>query len=184
MISNQARNGFDHLLKQAIKSNMVASPDDVCEIGVIPDQSDIKQTKIVILTISSYLFRLMVLVYFTPDSRTKEHFARISGIEASDMSEQAFNDVIAECGNMCCGVLNRDLCQYFPHLGMSTPNFIEKNCSLYLHDLNPGHLQHFKVDINGDLLFHVSLCVSDYSDLDFVVDVNEVATNTGELELF
>jgi CheY-specific phosphatase CheX len=184
MISNHARNGFDHLLKRAIQSTMVASPNDVFEIAVIADPTEIKQTKIVILTVSSYLFRLMVLIHFTPDSSTKELFSRINHVEASEMSEQSLYDAIAECGNMFCGVLNRDLCQFFPHLGMSTPNFIDKNCSSYLNTLNPGHIQHLKVNINDTPLFHVSMCVSNYSDLDFVVNVNETVTHTGELELF
>lgn len=184
MISNHARDGFNQMLKQGIKGSLLASSEDTCEITISPDLSAVKETKIVILTVSSYLFSVSVLIYFTPDIATKEHFARINKIPASDMSEQAFFDTISECGNICCGTLNRDLGRFFPNIGMSTPNIIDKECSSYLNVLDCGHIQHFKVDINNSVHFHVSLCVCDYADLDFVLDVTEEDTSTGELELF
>lgn len=184
MISKHARDGFDHLLIQAIKASLVTSQQDACEVAVITDPSEIKETKIVMLTVSSYLFRLMVFIYFSPDDATKGHFARINNIQAKDMSEQSFYDAIAEYGNICCGILNRDLGQFFPHIGMSTPNIIDKNCSYYLDALNCGHIQHFNVDVNGTAAFHASLCVCDFADLDFIVDVHDADADTGELELF
>jgi hypothetical protein len=126
----------------------------------------------------------MVLIYFTPDSATKEYFAGINNMQASEMSEQSFHDAVAEYGNICCGILNRDLGQFFPHIGMSTPNIIDRNCSSYLNVLGCGHIQHFKATVNNNAQFHVSLCVSDYADLDFVVKADEESVNTGELELF
>jgi len=101
MISNHARDGFDHLLRQGIKGGLIASPEDTCEITAVSDLSDVKQTRIVVLTVSSYIFRLVVLIYFTPDNTTKEHVARINKLQASDMTEQAFYDAIAERGNIC-----------------------------------------------------------------------------------
>jgi hypothetical protein len=186
MISKQAQDGFNHLLIKAIKSSLVMPTADACEVNVLTDLTEIEETKMVILTVSSYLFRLMVFIYFTPDDSTKEYFARINKTQALDMSEQSFYDAIAECGNICCGILNRDLSQFFPHIGMSTPNIIDKNCSSYLNVLGCGHIQHFKVnvnDING-ASFHVSLCINDFADLHFILDKNEEETNTGELELF
>lgn len=163
---------------------MVASPDDACEVTVISSESEIKEEMMVVLTISSYLFRLVVLIYFTRDDATREHIARGSRINASEMSEQAFYDSISEFGNVCCGILNRGLAGFFPHIGMSTPNIIHKDCSTYLKRLGCGHIQHFKVKINDSVRFHVGLCVSDYADLDFVVDTAQAESGTGELELF
>jgi hypothetical protein len=184
MISTHARDGFDHLLTRALKASLVASDDDVCDVKVIDNLSEIDASTIVVLTISSYLFRLMVMLHFTPDDSTRQHVARINKISTEEMSEQSFHDALAECGNICCGILNRDLGAIFPHIGMSTPNIIDTECAAYLNMLNCGHIQHFEINIADRPLFHVSLCVSDYADLDFVVDVNEEATDTGELELF
>jgi hypothetical protein len=182
-ISQSARDGFDTLLKQALKSSMVPSEASV-EISTIADVSAIAEKQIVVLTVSSYLFRLMVMFYFTPDATTKGHFARLNRVEPAEMGEQAFMDAIAECGNLCCGILNRDLGRFFPHLGMSTPNVIDKNCAAYLQKLNAGHIQHFAVDIPESPRLHVSLCVSAYADMDFTVSADEEEVSTGELELF
>ncbi|HEY4073224.1 MAG TPA: hypothetical protein VGM52_08980 [Herbaspirillum sp.] len=184
MISTHARDGFDHFLTRALKASLVASDDDVCDVRVVDALSEIDASTMVILTISSYLFRLMVMLHFTPDERTREHVARINKMSAEEMNEQSFHDALAECGNICCGILNRDLGAIFPHIGMSTPNIIDTKCAAYLDMLNCGHIQHFEVNIADSPLFHVSLCVCDYADLDFVVDVHEEAADTGELELF
>ncbi|MES2948060.1 MAG: hypothetical protein V4858_05895 [Pseudomonadota bacterium] len=80
------------------------------------------------LTVASFLFRLPVLIYFSSDEATQGHFARINNIDPSEMSAQAFLDVIGECGNICCGTLNRELVLVCPHVAMSTPNIIEREC--------------------------------------------------------
>lgn len=184
MISNQAREGFDNLLIHATKAGLVASADDVCEVAVLDDCSQIKEKKMVVLTVSSYLFRLVVLLYFNADAATREHVARSRNIDESDMEEQDFYDSISEFGNICCGTLNRGLAPYFPHIGMSTPNIIDKYCSSYLNRLNCGYIKHFRVDINDSVHFHIGLCVSDYDNIDFVVEVQQDDSSTGELEMF
>ncbi len=184
MISLPARDGFDHLLTQAIKANLVSSCEDRCDVTILSDLSEINETKIVMLTISSYLFRLMVFIYFTPNIATKEHFARINRIRPSDMSEQLFYDSIAEYGNICCGAINRNLVTFFPHISMSTPNIIDKNCSSHLDVLGCSHIQHFKASVNNVPPFHFSLGVCNYAALDFAVDDIEESAETGELEFF
>ncbi|KAF1043368.1 MAG: hypothetical protein GAK35_02222 [Herbaspirillum frisingense] len=183
MISQSAKDGFDTLLQQALKASLVPS-ETSAEISVIEDVSAISEKKIVVLTVSSYLFRLMVMFYFTPDAATKGHFARLNRVDPAEMGEQAFMDAIAECGNLCCGILNRDLGRFFPHLGMSTPNVIDKNCAAYLQKLNCAHIQHFAVDMPESPRFHVSLCISAYAEMDFAVSADEDEVSTGELELF
>ncbi|MBK7052562.1 MAG: hypothetical protein IPH54_18775 [Rhodoferax sp.] len=184
MISDSAREGFNRLLLQSLKGSLAPSTDDAFELTVLPDLGEVKESKFVILTISSYLFRLMVLIYFSPDETTKEHFARINNVPVAEMNEQAFFDAIAERGNICCGILNRDLGHYFPHMGLSTPNILDKECSSKLDVLGCGHIQHVRVDINSSVHFHASICVCDYADLDFVVEVSEEEDSTGELEMF
>ncbi len=184
IISNHARDGFDRLLVQAIKSSLVVQVEDVCEVVALADLLEEANTKIVMLTVSSYLFRAMVLINFTPDRHTKEYIARAANSKTSDMSDQSFYDAVAEFGNMCCGILNRELAQIFPHIGMSTPNIIETNCLAYLNRLSCAHIRHFKIELNGTCLFRVSLCVCTYADLDFSVKDHEEVTSTGDLELF
>jgi hypothetical protein len=181
-ISANAKVGFDYMLTQGVKGGLGASDDSV-EVKILPEGTEFNETKIVVLTVSSYLFRLMVLIYFTPDDATKEHFARINRMQRADMDEKAFVDAISEAGNMSVGSLNRELARVFPHIGMSTPNIIDKNCSNYLHVLKCGHIQNFEICINQSTIFHATLCVCEYDDVDFSVDTTAVE-DTGELEMF
>ncbi|MEN2671768.1 hypothetical protein [Herbaspirillum huttiense] len=182
-ISASARDGFDTLLQQALRSSLVPS-DASAEISVVEDIAALTEKKMVVLTISSYLFRLMVMFHFTPDAATRGHFARLTRVSAGEMGEQALMDAIAECGNLCCGIFNRELGRFFPHLGMSTPNVIDTQCVAYLQKLNCAHVRHFAIDMADTPRLHVSLALSTYDRLDFAVAPGEEADTTGELELF
>lgn len=171
------------MLTQGIKASLLVSPDDPVEITPIADVTGIAASKIVMLSVSSYYFRLMVLIYFTPDEQTKAHFASINKVAASAMDEQAFIDAIHECGNICCGNVNRALARVFPHVGMSTPNIIDRQCALYRSVLDSTHEQHVAITIPGGPSFHASVCCKAYRELDFEAVVVE-EESTGALEMF
>ncbi|MES2949777.1 MAG: hypothetical protein V4858_14635 [Pseudomonadota bacterium] len=184
MISNRARNSFDQMIMLGIKASMGGTTPETCEITTLADPREIRETKVVMLTVASFLFRLSVLIYFSSDEATQDHFARINNIEPSEMNDQAFLDAIRECGNICCGTLNRELARVCPHVAMSTPNIIERECVNHLESLNGGHLQHFRATVDGGKQFHVSLCVRDYADIDFDWTMIEETTAAGEMEFF
>lgn len=184
MISNSARDGFNFMLMQGIRSSMVTRSEDQCEITAITDTSGVAEPQMVVITISSYLFRLMVFIHFALDNPTKEHLARTNNAATGEMSERAFIDAMCESANMCCGAMSRDLGNVFPHIGMSTPNILDRECVGFLDLLNCGHIQHFKVGINQTTQFHVTLCVSEYANLDFSANQTLSDMSTGELEMF
>ena len=184
MISHQAKSALDFIITGALKSALVSSPEDRCEVTVIEDTKEITEKKVVLLTVSSYVFRVMTMLYFTLNKDTKAHFAAINRSDAQGMSESDFLDVICECGNIFCGALNRELANHFPHLGMSTPNVLDLDCMDYLTELDAGYTQHFKISINDNLTMHASLCVCDFADIDFTVDMTQTEESNGELELF
>lgn len=184
MISQQAKDGLDFVVTSALKSAMVASADDRCDVTVVDDIQGIKEEKVVLLTVSSYVFRVMTMLYFTLNKDTKAHFAAVNRAEVEAMSDSDFLDVICECGNIFCGALNRELGNHFPYLGMSTPNVLDRECVAYLAELNAGHTQHFRISINDSLTMHASLCFCDFADIDFKVDMTQTEESNGELELF
>lgn len=185
MISERATEGFDYLLKQALKTSLNPSPEDVCEIeSTDVDGSQIKEKEVVVLTISSYLFRIITFFYYTLNDSTKTHFARTSQAQATEMSDKDFHDAIGEFGNMFSGALNRHVGKYFPYVGLSTPNILEKSCADYIKSLDVDYIRHFTIAINGVTTFHASLCVCDCADLDFILDETEEEASGGELELF
>jgi len=184
MISHSARESFDHLLLQGIKGCLANQDNDECQIHIKNDLTDSQEPHLAVLTISSYLFRLMVFVHFGTDNSTREHFAKLCKTSSQDMNEQVFMDAICERANMCCGSLSRDLSHAFPHIGMSTPNIVDRQCASHLHLLNFVHIRHFKVEVNTTTHFHVTLCVNSFDNLDFSVDKSAVDASTGELEMF
>lgn len=184
MISKQAQDAFDFIVTGALKQALCASADDRCDIQAVSNVDEIQEKKVVMLTVSSYLFRVVTLIYFTLDKSTKQHFAAINRTEPDVMSESDYLDVIGECGNIFCGVLNRELARHFPHLGMSTPNVLDRACVNYLHELDADYIKHFKVTLNNALTLHSSLCVCDFADIDFTVDMTQTEESNGELEMF
>lgn len=184
MISNRAQNSFDQMLTLGIKSSMGGSTPETCEVEVISNLKDIRETNVVMLTVASFLFRLSIMIYFSSDDATKSHFARLNNVAPADMNDQGFLDAIRECGNICCGTLNRELAGVYPHVAMSTPNIIERECVNHLESLNGGHLQHFRATTEEGKQFYVTLCVRDYADVDFEWTMVEDTTAAGEMEFF
>lgn len=184
MISERAKDGFNYLLQEALRKNLVASSADVCAVETIEDENEMNEKEIVVMSISSYLFRIITFFYFTLNDTTKDQFAKIIKVQVADMDAGAFHDAIGEFGNMYCGSLNRDVGKYFPNVGLSTPNILEKNCAAYITSLDCGYVQHYRVTVNSSVKFHASLCICDYADLDFIVEKDAAGVSDGELEMF
>lgn len=184
MISTQARNGFRHFLSLAVQGSLAVSPEARCELDPLAALEEIRQAKMVALTIATYLFRVIVLIHFNPDRLTGEFFAKARGTGADAMNGQALQDAIAESGNICCGILNRELSAFFPHIGMSTPNIIDRQCAAHIAELDCSHVEHFRLAGEDAAPICVSLCLCAYAEVDFAPDLTEQSVSTGELELF
>ncbi|HJW72935.1 MAG TPA: hypothetical protein VJ486_08760 [Geothrix sp.] len=184
MISERARASFDTLLKRAMCEHLSVSPEVPCEVEVIEGIDHIEEEEFVVLTVSSYLFRLVVLFYFTGNEETREHFAKLIRTPAKRLDDKVFYDAVSEFGNLCCGSINRDLGRHFPHVGMSTPNVLRRGSIAFLDTLGAEYIQHFKIDLGTSIRFHATICVCEYGDLDFNAEAKVVEENLGELELF
>ena len=188
MISHSAKMALNQWFSKALKESMVAASGDQCAIETEDGNAAFPETKVVMLTSSSYVYRIFTVIYFDADLKTREHFARRTRADAQDMTDQEFIDAVCESANMTCGSLNRDLGRVYPHIGLSTPNILEARSADHLNVLQSGHLQHFRVDINGATLFHASMCVCEFADMDFSVGalaaVAEEEVDSGELEMF
>jgi hypothetical protein len=183
MISPNAQKAFQQMLGRAVQASPLVAPGGSCVVLPEPDLSRLSAEQMVVLTVSSYAFRLTLLIHFSPDAKTYAHFAAANRLALEQMGEQAFIDAISECGNMCCGNLNRDLARIFPHVGMSTPNIIDRRCMVYLDKLGQGLQQHFVLQQADGPGFGISLCVNAFGPLDFAADF-AATEETGELELF
>ena len=150
MITDRAKASFDRLLVSSLRSGMPVGGASVSVEPVAVLEKN-KDKKIVILTVSSYLFRALAIIYFKPDAATRAYFNRNAEEGAPELSDEEFYDRVSECGNVCVGALNRDLGPFFPHVGMSTPNIIDKDCMQYVDLLGCGLVKHYKVVLAGEL---------------------------------
>lgn len=177
MITARARAGFEQLARAGFRCGLQTAAGDPCMIESATSLDKIRARKVAVLTVSSYLFRLVTAFYFRDDTATRAYFG--------GASEQEFLDRVAERGNICCGSLNRELGRYFPHVGMSTPHVIDRDCMRHAALLGGGLLNHYRLHVADDVSLHASLCVSDHGLVDFQVDATpEQAHSTGELQLF
>lgn len=188
MISEQAKIGFEHIFKKAVMANITVSPDDICEIEAINNPEEISEGEFSVLTISSTSFRLLTLFHFNNNAATKKYFEKNSCLAVESKIEveddSVFLDIFQEFCNICCGAMNRELNQAYFFLGMSTPYILLRQCADFVSALDPGYVNYYRITINHSLVLHATLCLCDYSDVDFTVDTCEVEDNTGELELF
>ena len=179
MISEHAKLAVDSIFTKAAKANLTVNPEDSIDISRITDTrlGELPGKDIVVLTISSYLFRLITIFHVTPDRATADYFNK------SDANRD-FHEVFNEHGNLCVGAMNRDLGNHFVHLGMSTPYKLQNNSAPYISELNPGYVSHHRIGINADISLHATLCLCAYRPLDFRIDPHQAEEEFGEIELF
>lgn len=190
MITQSAIAGIEWLFEKAVRENSVSGPEDSCSLSKLAVAKEVKDNEkqhLVVLTISSYLFRIVALFQFNKDQATIEHMARLSRSQTPELDEQALVDAYAELVNMVCGAVNRGLGTPFPHIGMSTPYALESSCANYMAALQPQYTQHYEVSVGDSVRFNLSLCLCAGADtsLDFRIDTYEAEEEaSGELELF
>jgi hypothetical protein len=179
VISQQAKQGIDYIFAKSAKKSLVLDPGDVCDIEMLHESMGHKfmEKDIVILTISSFLFRVLTIFHIGEDEATKNYFLKKS-------PNKSLTEVFSEVGNLCSGAMNHELLQHFPHLGMSTPYTLSSRCLSFLSELNPGHLSRHAITINGSARLQATVCMCGYAPIDFTVDTITTVDTSGELELF
>lgn len=190
MISQSAKAGIEWLFEKAVRANSVSGPEDSCVLTKLAADKELPSKTsqhLVVLSISSYLFRIVALFQFNDDAATHEHMVRMTRSQTPELDEQALSDAYAELVNMVCGAVNRGLGVPFPHIGMSTPYMLESSCANYAAALEPEYLQRFEVAVNDSMRFTLTycLCMGADTSLDFRIDTYEAEEESaGELELF
>ena len=179
MISGHAKDSFERIFFRAAQSRLTMAAGDVCEIVPLGGRSadNMPDAKVVALTISGLVFRLLLMVHFDEDERTHQYFIK-------EDSQRAFLEVFLEICNLCSGAVNQELLQYFPDLGMSTPYVLSARCLPYLEALKPAFIASYSVTINSSVALGATICVCAHAPIDFVAETSVVEDTSGELELF
>jgi hypothetical protein len=182
-ISMRAGSAFDHFVTEAAK-NAFAAPGAACTVASSSETAT-GARDMVMLTVASYRFRVLLFIHFDRDAATRHHLAELSGMPVEQMVDERFIDAMMERGNLCCGALNRELAQFFPHIGMSTPCILPGSSLEHISALQPSMTRHYRTEFASGATLQLTLAICTISDIDFPFDMREVATAaSGELELF
>ncbi|MBA4217329.1 MAG: hypothetical protein IIA03_00770 [Proteobacteria bacterium] len=183
MISHRAKTHFNEMLRRSMAE--VLGSAGRAEVSLLPDLQLQGEGQVVMLTVASYSFNLMIFLYFEVDDVIRARVAALQGRDADSLTDRELRDALSERGNLCCGALNREIGRVFPHAGLSTPNILDRRCVEHVRLLNHAHLQHFRVEDQGALLRHATLCVCARGEVDFSWEAAPEPEHTaGELELF
>lgn len=184
-VSDRARNGLDYFVAQAAKNSLVP-PGTACEVMPDDDAAVPKAPDVVMFTVSSYLFRAVLLLQFDHDLATRAYVAGLAGTPADEMQGERFLDAMNERGNLFCGAFNRDLVPFFPHIGMSTPCVLRRNSVEHVVAVKPSYHRRFKCELSPGVVmyFTLALCADVDFDFPFVPRAEEETDTAGELEMF
>lgn len=114
MISSNAQDSFDRIFRKAARSRLALHAEDTCDVATAAQGDAVGGEQAMILTISSIAFRLLLVLRFDDEDRTRAYYT-------GEAPGRSFDEACLEIGNLCCGAVNQELLQVFPDLGMSTP---------------------------------------------------------------
>lgn len=186
-VSERALGTFDRFVTEATRSAFALQPAE-CVVSVL-DQSLACEQDVVMFTVSSYRFRVLLFVHFERGSATRDYFAALlmdlGGGDAQSLADERFVDAVMERGNLCCGALNRELARFYPHLGMSTPCILDGSALEHLAALQPSATRHYRAQLSAGVTLGLTLAVCAFGDIDFCLTDDATATAAGgELEMF
>ncbi|WP_284465183.1 chemotaxis protein CheX [Diaphorobacter nitroreducens] len=182
-ITDRARASLDRMMVQGLRHGIAGdAPDADIAAADLPARS--AATRMVVLSIASYTFRIITALHFNESQQLKAHIAQLGQRSPDAMTHQDFIDAVCEAGNMCCGAINRELGAFYNGLGLSTPQILDIRSLPHMQRLGAQHLRHFRINLADDLHLHASLCVRAYEPMDFDWHAQEPAVGAGELELF
>ena len=177
MVSDQVKDGLNRIFARAAQASLALSDSDTVTVEPLATLYAVETPQILVLTVASYVFRLLTVFHLGEDRATQDYFTRAA-------PGRPFGEVVGELGNLCCGAMNRELGEHFVHTGMSTPTLLKGACLPFLDELKPAFVAPQRIVINGALTLHATLCLCAYAPIDFRVDAQAVAPASGELEFF
>ncbi|WP_206997762.1 hypothetical protein [Trinickia mobilis] len=178
MISAQAIDSFEKIFYYAARSRLTVDSAHSCEITpvALPEGETRTHADVVVLTISSIFFRLLLILHFDNEQATRNYYL--------GAGQGTLEESLLEVSNLCCGAMNQQLVEYFPDLGMSTPYLLSSGCVPYLDQLKPDHVSSYRVMIGDSVRLGATLCLCADAPLDFAAKVSDTTESVGELELF
>lgn len=179
MMSEQSKQGIAAAFQRAARAGLIRAPGDSCTIVPAQDGDLGAQARetLHLITISSFVFRLLTLFHLADSPATRAYFV-------GGTAGQSLDEGFAEIANLCCGALNRELARHFSHLAMSIPYTLSRHCIAFLEALQPQYRSSYAITINDSVQLQVTLCLCCQGPLDLAASTTEVEHSGGELEIF
>jgi hypothetical protein len=180
VITDQAKSAIDRIFNDAVRVHLPLDASDrlVMTQGGKQGADAGEGQELMVITSSSFAFRMLTMFRVAGSGECVSYYTR-------GRTDVPLAEAFSEVANLCCGAMNRELAQHFPHLGMSTPYVLHSQCLDFLADLRPQHLARVDVAINDAVRVQATLCVCGSAPIDFVANapMSADATSSGELEL-
>lgn len=191
LVSPRARASLERIFQHAAQSRLARNAGDAVRIEPLPAWPEQRRghdavgADLVVLTISSMVFRLVLVLRVQHDAATRDYYV--------GNADRTLRETFVEYGNLCCGALNQALLHHYPDLGMSTPYVLSAHCAAHLDALGPAHRAMYAVTIDDKVSLQATLCVCANAPVDFMAEVSATTGITpgtadgqtgGELEFF
>jgi hypothetical protein len=147
----------------------------------------IRQNEFVLLTVSSFHFRLLVLLHFSAMSSALKYVADALKQAPESLTTEGCYDYLAELGNQFCGEVKRIIGMQYPHIGMSTPMRLSNTSLPFVHNLKTCLATHVRATRDDKDIFSGSIYLCTDDGFEFQVDSKLAKANqvqTSALELF
>jgi hypothetical protein len=181
VISNASHENIERAFYRAIRGNFLVDAGDDCRIELDAEEPDPRVTgqKVLVITLSSFVFRLLVIFRMVEDSPTRDYYLPKACVQTLD-------DILAEATNMCSGALSRELALNFPHLAMSTPSPLDCRCIGLLRELKPQRLASYRIIIKDSVTLGATLCLCCSAPIEVAsaAESSDLTQEQGALELF
>ena len=142
-------------------------------------------SQFIMLTISSQIFRALIIISFNKDQHSEKFVSDVFNMPHSELNSEKYYDYLCEVGNIFCGMLKRELGKYFPNLGMSTPNLLDRQAIKFIDHNRTDIISHISSTYENSPLLFGSLYFISYDDIDVnTYSMNAETTQSGDLELF
>ncbi|MBS7779271.1 hypothetical protein [Acidovorax sp. CCYZU-2555] len=182
MISSSACESLDRMFVHSLQNTFFTLSGERAEVTQVAQSAPDSGSQMVVLMIAAHTFRLVMALHFPKAADAMRFLAPDS--QGDDAGPQAFRDLMSERGNMCCGMVNREIGRFFAHTGMSTPHIIDSRSGPFMTALPHAYATHWRIAVDAQLHIDASLCIHNRAPMDFEWHADAQEEVTGELEFF
>jgi hypothetical protein len=171
-------------LESALAARMSSS---AWHVEPLLDVEHIQQNEFVLLTVSSFHFRILVLLHFSAMSTALNYVADALRQAPESVTTEGCYDYLAELGNQFCGEVKRIVGMQYPHIGMSTPMRLSNTSLPFVHNLKTCVATHVRAICDDKDIFAASIYLCTDDGFGFQIDSKLAKSNQAQasaLELF